>query len=345
MIGDQQPAWRRGSLESEHIMDTYLAGDIGGTKSLLGLFTAEGGPRAPVRAASVATSSYTSAEALVGEFLDGQPVDGGMLAIAGPVVGARTPGSTLPWDIEHEPLLAAVNGPLELMNDLEATATFVPHLNDGEIEMLHDVPASSNGAIGVIAPGTGIGEALLVRTAAGCVAVASEAGHIDFAPNDELQTEYLVFLRKRFGHVSLERACSGSSMALLYEFLSGSGRVVANSDIAAAVADAGDATPIILQSGLSDACPVCALALDTFVAMLGAAAGNLALQIVATGGIYLGGGIPPRILPALRRPVFLDAFTGKGRFKQLLRQIPVGVILEPRAAFFGAAWRALSAAG
>lgn len=326
-------------------MGIYLAGDIGGTKSLLGLFTVEGGPRAPLRDAIVTTSGYPSAEALVGEFLEGQRIEGGMLAVAGPVVGDHTPGSTLPWDIDHTPLRAAVNGPLELMNDLEATATFVPHLRDGEIEMLHDVPSSSDGAVGVVAPGTGIGEAFLVRTAAGTIAVASEAGHIDFAPNGELQTEYLVFLRQRFGHVSLERACSGSSMPLLYEFLSLSGRATADREVAAAIAQADDSTPTILQSGLSGTCEVCGLALDTFVAMLGAAAGNLALQIVATGGIYLGGGIPPRILPALRRPVFLDAFTGKGRFEELVRKMPVGVILEPRAAFFGAAWRALFAAG
>ncbi len=325
-------------------MAIYLAGDIGGTKSLLGLFTPEGGPRAPARAASLTTSSYASAEALVGDFLDGQHVDGGMLAVAGPVVGDRIPGSTLPWDIEHKPLVAAVDGPLELMNDLEATATFVPYLNDGEIEMLHDVPASSNGVIGVVAPGTGIGEAILVRTAAGAIAVASEAGHTDFAPNGEVQTEYLLFLRQRFGHVSLERACSGGSMPLLYEFLSVSGRGLANQDVAAALATVDDATPVILQSGLSEACEVCALALDTFVAMLAAAAGNLALQVVATGGIYLGGGIPPRILPALRRPMFLDALAGKGRFEPLVRKVPVGVILEPRAALFGAAQRALSAA-
>ena len=326
-------------------MDIYLAADIGGTKSLLGLFTAEGGPRAPVRIESVATSSYPSAEALVTDFLDGQDVAGGMLAIAGPMVGDRTPGSTLPWDIEHSSLAAAVAGPLELMNDLEATATFVPHLKNSEIELLHDVPASSSGVIGVVAPGTGIGEAILVRTAAGAMALGSEAGHIDFAPNGELQTAYLVFLRKRFGHVSLERACSGSSIPLLYDFLSLSGRALANQEVAAALAAANDATPVILQSGLSGACEVCALTLETFVAMLGAAAGNLALQIVATGGIYLGGGIPPRILPALRRPVFLDAFGSKGRFESLVRRVPVGVILEPRSALFGAAWRALCAAG
>ncbi len=326
-------------------MGIYLAADIGGTKSLLGLFTVDGGPRAPVRIASVATSSYTSAEALVSEFLDGQRIDGGMLAIAGPVVDDRIPGSTLPWDIERQPLAAAVDGPLELMNDLEATATFVPHLQEGEIELLHDVPCSADGVIGVIAPGTGIGEAILVRTGAGAIALASEAGHIDFAPNGELQTEYLVFLRQRFGHVSLERACSGSSMPLLYEFLSATGRASADPEVAAKMASDDDATPVVLQSGLSGACEACALALDTFVAMLGAAAGNLALQVVATGGIYLGGGIPPRILPALRRPEFLDAFHNKGRFESLVRKVPVGVILEPRAALLGAACRALSIAG
>ncbi len=326
-------------------MGVYLAGDIGGTKSLLGLFTPEAGPRAAVRSQSLPTWRYASAGELVRSFLGNERVDGATLAIAGPVVGDRIPGSTLPWDIERQPLAAAVNGPLELMNDLEATATFVPCLHEGEIELLHDVPPSADGVIGVIAPGTGIGEAILVRAAAGAIALASEAGHIDFAPNGELQTEYLVFLRQRFGHVSLERACSGSSVPLLYEFLSASGQASADPEVAAKIASDYDATPVILQSGLSGACDVCALALHTFVAMLGAAAGNLALQVVATGGIYLGGGIPPRILAALRRPEFLDAFCNKGRFESLVRKIPVGVILEPRAALLGAACRALSVAG
>ena len=315
----------------------HLAGDIGGTKTLLGLFTPDRGPRHPVELAALASRDFRSAGALLGQFLDGRKIDGATFGVAGAVLNDGAWGPNLPWKIVRTELRRALGGtPVRLLNDLEAIATFVPELESGDLVVLAEGVPTEHGPIGVIAPGTGIGQAMLLWGRGGYRAVASEAGHVDFASNTALQDDYLAFLRARYGHVSLERACSGNSFPLLFEFLTGAG-FTGHPDVLSASSTTKDPTPTIVEAGLDGHCTASTLALEMFVEMLGAAAGNLALQVVATGGIYLAGGIPARILPALRHPRFLTAFTHKGRFSDLASRIPIHVIVNPQVGLFGAA--------
>lgn len=320
----------------------YLAGDIGGSKTLLGIYADATGPRQPVREIRLMTADHPTPAALVSEV---GPVDSATLAIAGAVIEGHARGSNLPWEVWASEMSAALGGaPVQLVNDLQAIAAFVPLLQGSEVATLNAMPAYPAGPIGVIAPGTGLGQAMLISVDGRYQALPSEAGHVDFAPTTPLQDEYLGYLRERFERVSLERACSGGSFRSLFEFLTASG-FPSHPDVEAEVRDLDDPTPSIIEAAILGRCTTCMLALDLFVEMLGAAAGNLALQIVATGGIYLGGGIPPRILPVLQQPRFLEAFTNKGRFRELAESIPVHVILEPRAGLFGAAYLELDRSG
>jgi glucokinase len=320
-----------------------LAGDIGGTYSRLALFDDTRGARDPIESAEFSTPAAASAAELLQQFLGGRDVDRCCLGVAGAVLHGVAEGSNLPWAVREPRLADAVGSPVRLINDLEATAIGILDLAAADSVPLLDGHRQERGAIGVIAPGTGMGQAMLFHAAGSYRPVASEAGHIDFAPGDRLQAEYWSFLHERYGHVSLERACSGRSLGHLLEFLVAGDHAPSDADVRAQVAAADDAAPVVVEAGLSRSCPACQLAVQTFVAMLGAAAGNLALQIVATGGVFLAGGLPPRLLPALRGRRFADAFTSKGRFTGLMQRIPVHVVTETRCGLFGAARLALQA--
>lgn len=318
-----------------------LAGDVGGTKTSVAIFAPEAGPRAPLAARVFPSTGYPSLEALLGEFLDqaGLPVSHACLGVAGPVVDGRATGTNLPWVMDERALAAALRlEAVKLINDLEAIAYAVPFLESADLRTLNPGQPAPQGAKAVIAPGTGLGEAFLVWDGSRYRAQPSEGGHADFAPNSPLELELLRHLQERFGHVSNERVCSGKGLPNLYAFL----REIRHADeprwLAEALAEAEDPTPVIVQAALADPpAPLAKAALDLMVAILGAEAGNLALRVLATGGVYLGGGIPPRILPALEQALFLEAFWSKGRLSELLRRIPVYVILHPQVALLGAA--------
>lgn len=319
----------------------HLAADIGGTKTLLGLFADARGARDPVVMRSFPTRGFDGLGAMVDLFLDGAAVSGATFGVAGAVTDRRACGSNLPWVVDAGELERQLDGAtVRLVNDLEAIGTFVPALEPDDLLVLAEGVPASHGPIGVIAPGTGLGQAILVWVEGRYRTIASEAGHIDFAPNTPLQVDYLGYLAERFGHVSLERACSGNSFPLLFDFLTAAG-FPGHPDIVDAMATA-DPTPVIVDAGLDGRCTASALALEMFVEMLGAAAGNLALQVVASGGIYLAGGIPPRIVGALRHPRFLEAFTHKGRFSALCSRMPIRVIRTPSVGLYGAALLGLS---
>lgn len=315
----------------------FIAGDIGGTNARFGLYDPSAGDATPVRTASLATQHAKNLGDLVAEFADSDSFEALSVAVAGAVVDGSARGSNLPWDVDELALRERFACPVRLLNDLEAIANFVPHATADEIQVLQVGSRVAGGAIGVIAPGTGIGEAMLFARGGSYRAAPSEAGHIDFAPNDARQDAWLACLRERHGRVSLERACSGASLPAMYAFMREHAGLVASADVAETLATAVDAAPVITQAALSEKCPVCAATLEMFVDILGAAAGNLGLQIVATGGIVLAGGIAPRILPALRGPRFLQAFRHKGRFTHLAERIPVSVLLNENAGISGAA--------
>ncbi len=338
-----------------------LAGDVGGTKTRLAIISPDIGPRAPLAEATFPSARYPSLEAVAREFLSqvegksagylpgGQiplRIDQACFDVAGPVVAGRVATTNLPWVIDAAQLGLELNIPsVRLLNDLEAIAWSVPWLGQDPADLYtlnagHPVP---RGAIAVIAPGTGLGEGFLAWDGVRYRAYPTEGGHTDFGPKSELEIGLLRYLQARFDHVSYERLCSGIGLPNIYAYLRDSGYAPEPTWLADRLATAPDPTPVIATAALDVDKPseLCVATLDLFVSILGAEAGNLALKVLSTGGVYLGGGIPPRILPALRREQFLRAFRSKGRFAAMLEQMPVHVILNPKAALLGAAYRAL----
>jgi glucokinase len=318
-----------------------LAGDIGGTKTDLALFTSGSGPRAPVRQAEFPSGQYPSLEAILREFLAGadQPIDRAAFAVAGPVIAGQANVTNLDWLVDLENLQRALNLPaVTLMNDLQAIALAVPILTPEEVVTLNEGVAQPQGTIAVIAPGTGMGEAFLVWNGSRYQALASEGGHSDFAPGGVTEIGLLQYLLQRHAHVSVERVCSGRGLPNIYDYLRDRDPAQETPEVARQLAEAADRTPVIVKYALDPAhpCPLCDATLDIFIAILGAEAGNLALKMLSTGGVYLAGGIPPRILPLLQNGRFMQAFLRKGRLSDLLAGMPVRVICS-RAALLGVA--------
>lgn len=316
-----------------------LAGDIGGTKTVLALYPADGHLPAPVKKERFASQSYPSLGDMVTEFLANTPVTiaRASFGVAGPVQGDCAQITNLPWVIERAELEGRIQAPVRLLNDLNAIAHAIPFLNPFDLQTLNAGAPSAQGTLGVVAPGTGLGEAFLTWSGNRYHAHPSEGGHADFAPVNVQQMELLKYLQARFGHVSFERVCSGSGIPNLYAFLKESGKYHEPDWLRAELSQAADATPVIVRAGVENRAEICSAALDLFAEILGSEAGNMALKILAAGGIYLAGGMPARILPRLQQPGFLQAFTRKGRFAEMLENIPVHVVTNPEAALFGAA--------
>jgi glucokinase len=316
-----------------------LAGDVGGTKTALGLFAADGEALVVVREATLPSRQFASAEAILAGFLaEGSPgrLAAACLGVAGPVVDGCVVATNLPWALAERDLAAALGvARVRLLNDLEATGHGVLGLGPEALACLQPgAPRAGNRAL--IAAGTGLGEALLVREPVGWRVVACEGGHVDFAPRDDREIGLLRWLRAQFGRVSYERVLSGPGLLNLYRFL----RDAEGAPEPPALRDrlAGeDPAAVIAEAGLAGTDPVCRQALEMFVSIYGAEAGNLALKALATGGVVVGGGIAPRILPMLGDGRFMEAFRAKGRLTPVLEAIPVHVALEPRAALLGAA--------
>jgi glucokinase len=323
-----------------------LAGDVGGTKTHLALYELAASVRAPVLERRLPSREYATIEALVHEFLAGVPARPSrtVLGVAGPVVEQQVEATNLPWRIGATALSAELGGvPVLLINDLEATAWGLPLLDASEVETLHPgTPRPGNRAL--IAAGTGLGEALLIWDGKTWWPSASEGGHADFAPRDALEDELLQWLRGRYGRVSYERVLSGPGLADLYRFLAATGRETASRDVAARFETAGDPGAVVSTAALDGSCARARLALERFVSIYGAEAGNLALKALAVDGVYVGGGIAPRILPLLRSGGFLEAVHDKGRLGPMLARIPVSVLRDDRAALWGAARLALASA-
>ena len=319
-----------------------LAGDIGGTKTDVAVFSSESGPRAPLAEATFPSGRYPSLEALVHDFLSQVDLNvaRASFGVSGPVVAGRATITNLPWVIEEARLQTTLNfSSARLLNDLVAIAHAVPFLEPRDVHTLNKGEAVPGGAIAVIAPGTGLGEAFLTWDGVRYRAYASEGGHGDFAPTNSLEIQLLHYLQERYEHVSYERVCSGRGLPNIYAYLRDSGCAGEPTWLAEQLVAADDPTPVIVQAALDDErpCDLCVAALNAFVSILAAEAGNMALKVLATGGVYLGGGIPPRILSTLKRERFMQVFRSKGRMADVLARMPIHVILNPKAALLGAA--------
>lgn len=333
----------------------FLVGDLGGTKTILALVTEAAGPRAPLVEQRYPSHHYRRLEDMVAVFLQEQahhlamaPLQAAALGVAGPITHHRATITNLNWVVERDSLAATLGLPpqrVRLLNDLEAAATAIPQLQAQDVHLLNAGQAVAGAPMAVIAPGTGLGEGFLTWDGAAYRAHASEGGHADFAPGDRLQLALLNFLYQEYQHVSVERVCSGIGIPNIYRFLRETGQAEEPAGLREALAQASDATPIILQHALDPAAaiPICRQTLEMFLSILGAEAGNLAIKLWARGGVYLAGGIPPRLLPALTGPHFMQAFTSKGRFAAAMRQIPVAVVLHPQAGLLGAGYAAIQA--
>jgi glucokinase len=314
-----------------------LAGDVGATKTNLALFTAAGEVLTPVAEAHFVNDGYAGLADVVRAFLAREACvpTAACFGVAGPVADGRTLMPNLGWPIDAlglERLLALER--VLLLNDLEATAYGIATLPPDQLLVLNPgVSAAGGGNAALIAAGTGLGEAVLYWDGTRHRVSGSEGGHADFAPRNAEEMQILARLMERFGHVSWERLVSGPGLHNIYGVLD----LPEAPDVAARIEAAEDASATITELGLARASARCTRALDVFASAYGAEAGNLALKALATGGVYLGGGIAPKILPKLEDGTFLRAFTAKGRFADWLARIPVKVILDPKTALRGAA--------
>jgi glucokinase len=315
-----------------------LAGDVGGTKTVLAVLDPAKG-MSIVREAILPSREIESLESAVEAFLLGAPrlkVSAACVGVAGPIVDGHCVGTNLPWEIHERRLAVAANAPARLVNDLEAAAHGVLTLPHEKFLVLQAGTPKPGGNMALIAAGTGLGQAYMVPDGQGYRVVPSEGGHADFAPRDELQVDLLRFLRAEFGHVSWERVLSGPGLANVYRFLQTRAGHAAPDWLRERL-QREDHGVVVGEVGLSGRDPVCAEALDLFVSIYGAQAGNLALETLALGGLVVGGGIAPKIRAKLSAGPFMTAFSAKGRLDSLLSSVPVKVALDPRAPLWGAA--------
>jgi glucokinase len=317
-----------------------LAGDVGGTKVNLGLFESRDGHVKLARESSFPSRRYVSLQDIVRAFLAdaGAPaIESACFGIAGPVRRDRVQLTNLPWKIEAAELSAELKiGAVHLINDLEANSYGLAELPPTDFSVLNPGEPGATGNAAIIAAGTGLGEAGLYWDGEDFHPFACEGGHSDFAPQNKVDAELFEYLAGRFGRVSWERVLSGVGLFHIYEFLRDTKRGDEPELLAGAITQS-DPAAVITKAAMDGSSSRCVQALDMFVSYYGAEAGNLGLKMMATGGIYLGGGIAPRILSRLQQGGFLAAFTDKAPMQALVKAMPVRVILNPNAPLLGAA--------
>lgn len=320
-----------------------LVGDIGGTKTTFALYPSDKTDSQALYVQHYRSQDYPHFFAVLDSYLKGvnQKIQKACFAVAGPVFGGQCQPLNLSWFLDADKIAQRYHiAKVLLLNDLEACAYGALVLPEAAKVLLNsdsaflEIPPEGNRAL--IAPGTGLGEALLYWDGVRYHPSASEGGHTDFAPRDDLEIALLQYLLKRHAHVSYERLLSGPGLFTLYQFMKERAQSDEESWLTESLVS-GDPAAVISDAALAEKSEICVKTLDLFVSLLGAEAGNLALKGLATGGIYLGGGIVPKILPKLKDGTFMESFVQKGRYRSLLEKIPVWVICDPQTALQGAA--------
>jgi glucokinase len=327
---------------------SLLAGDVGGTKTTLALYDTEDA-RAPRVARTYDSRTVERFDALMEAFLgdcDAPAPTLASFAVAGAIIDQSVRITNLSWGLSGPDLASRFRfRQVSLINDVEALAWAIPILRPEEVDVLQKGQIDPGGPIGILALGTGLGEGYLTRGREAPRAHPSEGGHADFAPTTPQQTRLLETLWREHKHVSVERGCSGIGLPRIHRFLVTEEGWAEDPAVAAEIAIAADPTPVVVQAALAGRSAVCHEAVALLCDILAAEAGNLALKLLSTGGIFLGGGIPPRVLPFLRAPRFRNAFLAKGRFSAFLERVPVLVVLPPHAVLWGAALRGMVSEG
>lgn len=320
----------------------YLAGDIGGTKTHLSIVTEEKGRVVNVKDNKFPSQKYPNLRTIVKEFLKGESYDitKACFGIAGPVKKGKSQATNLPWLVDSEQLVKELHiQKVGLINDLEANAYGLNMLKDEEYFVLNEGDKSVEGNQAMVSAGTGLGEAGIFYDGRRHIPFACEGGHVDFAPRDAVEDELLRYLRKKFGHVSYERILSGPGLYNLYQFVVDTKKEKEDPKILEEIHN-GDSPRLISEMGESGKSKACVKTLEMFVSIYGSETGNVALKMLALGGVFLGGGIAPKILGAIKRGDFLSSFAKKGRFSDLLMGIPVRVVLNDNTALLGSTYYA-----
>jgi len=315
-----------------------LAGDIGGTRTRLGLFDVSSGSLRSLSGQTFPSKDYDSVETIIRMFLKGrEKVSIACLGVAGPIVEGIAIATNLPWRIAEKTIERSLHiKKTVLINDLVANAYGIRVLKGKDFETLN-IGKKQRGNAAVLSAGTGLGAAILFWDGMQYLPSPSEGGHVEFGPSNRLELELLRYLFDLYGHVSYERVLSGAGLFSIYQFLRDSGQFGAEPEwLADKMKREDPAAAIAGTAGLKkDKC--CAETLDLFVSIYGAAAGNLALQVMAVSGVYIGGGIAPKIIGKLKDGTFMNSFRNKGRLSRIVERIPVRVIMNDRAAVLGAA--------
>lgn len=324
-------------------MKRILAGDIGGTKTQLGLFEWVEGRLHSIFEKTYSSKVYPGLEDILIDFMK-QPkgIDLVCLGVAAPVIGKRIKLTNLPWVIDIQKLKKEFSLPkLAIINDLVANAYGTIHLKKKDLRTLN-LGKRMVGNAALLSAGTGLGEAILFWNGESYLPSPSEGGHADFGPRNELEIELLQYLIEQFGHVSYERILSGSGLSYIYQFLRDEKKFSSEPPWLLKRMQEKDPAVVIAEEAQRKRNKLCQIALEIFVSIYGAAAGNLALHAMAVGGVYLGGGIAPKILWKLEEGTFMRAFKDKGRYSDFVARIPVKVIMNERTALLGAAWWAMN---